>query len=72
MKRLAPTADARERVLQGVPLKRLGQKQDIANLVLFLSTPVASFIHGAILVCDGGQSLLGAGTLASAALSSES
>ncbi|MBI2683386.1 MAG: SDR family oxidoreductase [Acidobacteriales bacterium] len=67
MKRLAPTPEARERVVQGVPLKRLGQKQDIADLVLFLCTPAASFIHGAVLVCDGGQSLLGAGTMASAA-----
>jgi NAD(P)-dependent dehydrogenase (short-subunit alcohol dehydrogenase family) len=67
MQRLAPTEEARDNVRRGIPLQRLGRKEDIADLVLFLCTPAASFIHGAVLVCDGGQSLLGGGTLASAA-----
>jgi len=66
MRRLAPDENAREKVKRGVPMKRLGIKDDIADLVLFLCTPAAGYIHGAILVCDGGQSLLGAGTLTSA------
>jgi len=70
MRRLAPDETAREKVKRGVPLQRLGMKDDIADLVLFLCTPAASYIHGAVLVCDGGQSLLGAGTLTAAATGS--
>ncbi|MDC0576770.1 SDR family oxidoreductase [Gammaproteobacteria bacterium] len=38
-----------------VPLNKLGSSDDVANLVLFLSSPVADNITGSILVSDGGQ-----------------
>ena len=38
-----------------VPLKKFGDPIDIANAVLFLSSDKASFITGAILNVDGGQ-----------------
>ncbi len=38
-----------------VPLKRLGQAKEVSDLVLFLSSPRASFITGALFVVDGGQ-----------------
>jgi NAD(P)-dependent dehydrogenase (short-subunit alcohol dehydrogenase family) len=37
MKRLAPTPDAMQTIVRGVPLGRMGTKQDVANLVLFLA-----------------------------------
>ena len=66
MRRLAPTAEARAHVEKNVPLRRMGTKDEIADLVLFLCTPAAAYIHGAVLVCDGGQQLLGGGTLTAA------
>nr|WP_296765119.1 SDR family oxidoreductase [Rhodococcus sp. (in: high G+C Gram-positive bacteria)] len=39
-----------------VPLGRLGQPSEIADAVLFLSTPQASFITGTELFVDGGES----------------
>jgi NAD(P)-dependent dehydrogenase (short-subunit alcohol dehydrogenase family) len=36
------------------PLARVGTPEDIANAVLFLSSPMASWITGAALVVDGG------------------
>jgi len=36
------------------PLARVGTPQDIANAVLFLASPMASWITGAALVVDGG------------------
>ena len=37
-----------------VPLNRLASVQDVANCVLFLSSPCASYISGDIVVVDGG------------------
>jgi NAD(P)-dependent dehydrogenase (short-subunit alcohol dehydrogenase family) len=58
MRRLAPTAEARYRVEQGVPLRRFGTKDELADLALFLCSSAAAYITGAVYVCDGGQSLV--------------
>lgn len=39
---------------KGVPLKRLGLAEDIANAVVFLASEQASYINGHQLVVDGG------------------
>jgi NAD(P)-dependent dehydrogenase (short-subunit alcohol dehydrogenase family) len=61
MRRLAPTPEIRKQFAQGVPLKRFATKDEIADLAVFLSSDAAKFITGAIVVCDGGQSLAGLG-----------
>jgi NAD(P)-dependent dehydrogenase (short-subunit alcohol dehydrogenase family) len=45
------------------PIGRMGRPSDIANAVLFLSSPLASYITGQILSVDGGLSLHEAGSL---------
>lgn len=40
---------------ENVPLNRLGNVDDIVNLVLLLSSPKGSFNSGSIYICDGGQ-----------------
>src|SRR6266550_5284692 len=57
MKRLAPTAEARDYITGMIPLRRFAKKTEIADLALFLSSGAAQFITGTVLVCDGGQSL---------------
>jgi NAD(P)-dependent dehydrogenase (short-subunit alcohol dehydrogenase family) len=57
MRRLAPTEEARRRVEQSVPLRRYGTKDELADLALFLCSDAASFITGAVYLCDGGHSL---------------
>jgi NAD(P)-dependent dehydrogenase (short-subunit alcohol dehydrogenase family) len=63
MRRLAPSEEARQRVRDHVPLGRMGTKDDIANLALFLCSDAASYISGATFICDGGQSLVGSRSL---------
>ena len=38
----------------GIPLGRIGQPRDIANVALFLASEESSFMTGAELVVDGG------------------
>jgi len=57
MRRLAPDDRAREAFMETIPLRRFATKNEIADLALFLCSDAAQFITGAIMVCDGGQSL---------------
>jgi len=57
MRRLAPTEAARERVIAGVPLRRCGTRDELADLALFLCSPAAAYITGGVFQCDGGSSL---------------
>ena len=66
MARLAPTPEAMQAVAASVPLGRIGSKQDVANLVLFLASPLAAYITGAMIPVDGGWSTNGAGGLSPA------
>jgi 3-oxoacyl-[acyl-carrier protein] reductase len=43
--------------LQGIPMGRYGRPDDIANVVLFLASHLASWITGHTIVADGGQLL---------------
>ena len=49
---------ALEATLDTIPLGRLGQPQDTANLALFLCSEAASFINGALITIDGGATPL--------------
>ncbi len=60
MERLAPSAELRERIKASVPLRRLGQAEDIYRACRFLASRDAEFITGVVLPVDGGWSLSGA------------
>jgi NAD(P)-dependent dehydrogenase (short-subunit alcohol dehydrogenase family) len=55
MARLAPTEELRAAAIASVPLRRMGTRDDIANMALFLCSEAASYVNGAVMVCDGGQ-----------------
>jgi NAD(P)-dependent dehydrogenase (short-subunit alcohol dehydrogenase family) len=48
------TGEARKRVLEQIPLQRLGTPQDIANAALFLASDAANYITGATIDVNGG------------------
>lgn len=67
-----PTKGAWERLLPGelaeefdfkkrVPLKRVGEHHELANLAAFLISDFAGFINGEVVTIDGGEWLQGAG-----------
>jgi len=67
-----PTKGAWERLLPGdmaqkfdfknrVPLKRVGEHQELANLAAFLVSGFSGYINGEVITIDGGEWLQGAG-----------
>jgi NAD(P)-dependent dehydrogenase (short-subunit alcohol dehydrogenase family) len=61
MDRLAPTPEAREKARKSVPMQRYGTPREVADCAMFLASPLAAYISGAIIPVDGGWSVAGAG-----------
>jgi len=53
--RFTGTDERKARLVAGVPLKRSGKPEEIAQTILFLSSDKASFITGASVAADGGK-----------------
>jgi NAD(P)-dependent dehydrogenase (short-subunit alcohol dehydrogenase family) len=53
MRKLTPPGEE-EAAVAAVPLRRLGTLDDIGHLAMFLASPYASYISGALIPCDGG------------------
>ena len=53
----AMTETAKEAVLSQIPMKRVGQTEDIAETVAFLASDRARYITGQVISVDGGMSM---------------
>ncbi len=49
---------AKERAASRVPMRRVGEPEEIANAALFLASPASSYMTGETLVVDGGFTLV--------------
>lgn len=58
MKRLS-SPEAKEAMVRFIPAGRMGTVDDIGQAALFLASPLASYITGCVVVCDGGSNLSG-------------
>jgi 3-oxoacyl-[acyl-carrier protein] reductase len=47
--------EVKTRMLDGIPLGRLGEPEDVAGTVLFLAGDAAAYITGQVFVVDGGM-----------------
>lgn len=47
----------KEAMLNTIPLKRMGQPEDVARVVKFLCSPEADYITGQVLAVDGGMTM---------------
>jgi NAD(P)-dependent dehydrogenase (short-subunit alcohol dehydrogenase family) len=50
---------AQAALIEAVPLHRLGTVDDIGQTAVFLASPLATYITGCVVICDGGQNLAG-------------
>jgi NAD(P)-dependent dehydrogenase (short-subunit alcohol dehydrogenase family) len=46
-----------QRILQRIPVGRMGQPDDMAWAILFLLSPLAAYINGILVVVDGGWTI---------------
>jgi NAD(P)-dependent dehydrogenase (short-subunit alcohol dehydrogenase family) len=53
--RFTGTADRKAGLIAGVPVKRAGTPEEIAQTIVFLSSDRVSFIMGQSIVVDGGK-----------------
>ena len=49
--------EVREKMVDAIPLDRMGTPEEIANTVWWLLTPLSSYITGEVIVVGGGRSL---------------
>jgi NAD(P)-dependent dehydrogenase (short-subunit alcohol dehydrogenase family) len=53
--RFTGTAERKAGLAAGVPLKRVGTPSEIADAIVFVASPKASFITGQIISVNGGK-----------------
>ena len=45
----------KENIIQSIPMKKIGEPKEVANLVLFLASELSDYITGQVISVDGGM-----------------
>ncbi len=48
---------AKEKLMEGIPLKRIGRPKDVAAMAVFLASDQSDYITGQVFAVDGGMSM---------------
>jgi len=56
-KTLRDNKEVLEKVLKQIPINRIGNPEEVANVVEFLASEKASYITGTTIYVDGGMTL---------------
>ncbi|PWW00742.1 NAD(P)-dependent dehydrogenase (short-subunit alcohol dehydrogenase family) [Paenibacillus cellulosilyticus] len=59
--RLSPTPELEEKMIDRIPLRRVGDKEELAYLAAYLISDYAAYMNGEVVTIDGGEWLQGAG-----------
>ncbi|WP_127530594.1 SDR family oxidoreductase [Paenibacillus kobensis] len=59
--RLSPTPELEEKMINRIPLRRVGNKEELAHLAAYLISDYAAYMNGEVVTIDGGEWLQGAG-----------
>ncbi|MBI4402948.1 MAG: 3-oxoacyl-[acyl-carrier-protein] reductase [Deltaproteobacteria bacterium] len=51
------TGEQKEKILQAIPLRRVGKPEEIAQAAVYLASPLSSYMTGQVIVVDGGMSM---------------
>jgi NAD(P)-dependent dehydrogenase (short-subunit alcohol dehydrogenase family) len=54
--RFTDTSEGEDALIATVPMRRRGTPEELANAIVFISSPEASYISGTVFEVDGGQS----------------
>ncbi|MCA1494388.1 SDR family oxidoreductase [Ensifer sp. NBAIM29] len=49
------SAEVRADIIKGIPLSRLGDARDVANIYLFLASDLSAYVTGAVIDVNGGM-----------------
>ena len=50
---------ATQKVIDGIPLKRIGKPEEIARMAAYLASDDGSYVTGKVIQVDGGQMIAG-------------
>ena len=59
--RLDPSGNFQKQLVEKIPMKRMGDKDELANLVTYLTSDYASWMTGTIITFDGGETCSNSG-----------
>ncbi len=51
--------DVADRIVRGIPLRRVGQPAEVAAMIVFFASPAASYITGQVVSVSGGLTMVG-------------